>query len=250
MTHSRDRHLPEGLPPLGEVHVYHARLDPPEEVVEACAALLAPAERLLVRRRVTEDLVRRATVSRGLLRLALGGALERAGGEILLHLGKHGRPLLRESEDSAQLDFNVSHTGETWIVALTATGPIGIDVEAPRDETDWDALVDRYFSAAEGEQFRSLPGEQRKGAFFRTWVSKEAFLKARGSGLTTPLREFDVEVRPDQPVALCDVRIADEHAEAWWLTELPEQEFPTVVAGRGTAPAVMEFDLDWDRITA
>ena len=250
MTKPRDAQLPEGPPPLGEVHVYHARLDAPDEVVEGCKTLLAPAERLLAQRRVTDDLVRRATVSRGLLRVALGGALGRPGEEILLHLGKHGRPLFREPDDTAHLDFNVTHTGETWIVALTATGPIGIDVETPRDETDWDALVDRYFSEAEGEQFRALKAKQRKEAFFRTWVSKEAFLKARGSGLTTPLRDFDVEVRPKKPVGICDVRIPDEHAEAWWLVELPKSELPTVIAGRGTVPEVKQFDLDWSVVTA
>ena len=234
---------PTAPPPIGEVHLYHARLDHDDATVERCLPLLFPAERLLANRRVTSELRRRAVLSRAFLRMALAGSLGCGETDIPINLGEHGKPFLLEPDHSAKLDFNVTHTGEHWICALTATGPIGVDMETPRDETDWDALVDRYFSTAEGASFRLLPEARRKEAFFRTWTSKEAFLKARGSGLATPLRDFDVVVDPDRPVGLIDVRIPEEHAGAWWLFEVEDAEIPTVVAGRGERPEVKGFAL-------
>ncbi len=235
---------PTAPPPIGEIHIYAGRLDHDEATVERFTALLSPAERLLAKRRVTPELRRRAILSRGFLRAALGASLERAPVEITLNLGKHGKPFFLEPDDAALLDFNVTHSGDLWLCALTATGPVGIDIETPRDETDWNALVERYFSEAEGQAFAALPENRKKEAFFRTWVTKEAFLKARGSGLTTPLRDFDVEVNPDAPVALLAVRIPEEHVEAWWCLEVTGCGAPAVVAGRGTKPKVLLATLD------
>ena len=229
---------PTAPPPIGEIHLYRETLDHDDATVERILALLSPAERLLANRRVTPELRRRAILSRGFLRSALGASLDRPAVELTLNLGKHGKPFLFEPDDAARIDFNVTHTGDHWLCALTATGPIGIDLEMPRDETDWDSLVERYFSTAEAEAFAELPEDRRKEAFFRTWVTKEAFLKARGSGLTTPLRDFDVEVNPDRPIALLDVRIPEEHPEAWWFQEISGCGAPAVVTGRGAVPEV------------
>ncbi len=235
--------LPQAPPPAGEVHLYSARLDPAESVVAACEGLLSPAERYLAGRKVTEELRRLSIVSRGFLRSALGSALERPGSDVQLGIGEHGKPFLVEPEDAPRLDFNLSHSGNWWLLAMVESGPVGVDIETPRDETDWDALVDRYFSRAEGTAFRALPPDRRKAAFFRTWTAKEAFLKARGSGLATPLASFDVEVDPDRPLALREVRQPGVLAHTWWLAEVPGLELPAAVAGKGPAPTVRMGEL-------
>ncbi len=235
---------PTAPPPIGEIHLYRETLDHDDATVERILALLSPAERLLANRRVTPELRRRAILSRGFLRSALGASLDRPAVELTLNLGKHGKPFLFEPDDAARIDDSPHPDIEIIGDPLLSTGPIGIDLEMPRDETDWDSLVERYFSTAEAEAFAELPEDRRKEAFFRTWVTKEAFLKARGSGLTTPLRDFDVEVNPDQPVALLDVRIPEEHVEAWWFQEIEGCGAPAVVAGRGTNPELKLSTLD------
>jgi len=237
---------PSAPPPAGEVHLYAGRLDAGAEVVARLRGTLSPEERTLAERRVTAALRRRAILSRGLLRIALGGALGKSPAEVALAVGPHGKPELADPAAAARVAFNLTHTGEAWLLALAPRGPIGVDMEAPRDETDWDALVDRYFSAAEGVVFRALPPDRRQEAFFRTWATKEAFLKARGSGLTTPLRDFDVVVDPDQPVGLEAVRIAAESPSAWWVREVPGMGAPTVVVGRGPAPRLRTMELSPD----
>jgi 4'-phosphopantetheinyl transferase len=227
---------PESTPPEGEVHLWFSTLDLPGEQLRACEQTLSPSERSLVDRKVTDELRRRAVASRGLLRQALGRTLGRDPSAVSISIGEHGKPHLADRADALRLDFNLSHTGEFWLLALATIGPVGVDIETPRDETDWDALVERYFSPAEGAAFRALPRERRKEAFFRVWTQKEAFLKARGSGLTTPLAAFDVEVDPDEPVALRASRLDTGHSTTWWITEIEGLEVPGMVAGRGPKP--------------
>lgn len=229
---------PTAPPAEGEAQLWFARLDPPEEEVAACRAVLSPAERFLAGRKVTDELKRRAIVSRGFLRRALGAALGRDPAEVPIALGEKGKPHLAERGDSARLDFNLSHTGDLWLLALVAAGPVGVDLESPRDETDWDALTERYFSEAERAAFAELPSQRRKEAFFRIWTQKEAFLKARGSGLAAPLASFDVEVDPGRAAAIHAIRIAGAEREPWWVAEIPGLEAPAAIAGKGPLPTL------------
>lgn len=236
MTAGRDERT--GLPAEGEVLVLIASLDAHEAELEAARATLTDEERARADRRVTAELTRRAVLSRAHLRAALGRALGRSPGDVSLAVGAHGRPEFGDPADAARIDFNVSHTEDIWVVALARRGPIGIDIEAPRPSTERDALAERWFSAAEHAAFRALPAERREEAFFRTWTQKEAFLKARGSGLATPLAAFDVEVDPARPTGLLGSRIEGVVAGEWWILAIDGLGFPSAVAGTGRPPAI------------
>jgi len=232
------------IPPEGALHLYEGRLDLPEDQVEKFRDDLSTEERRLIDRRVTPELRRRATVSRGLLRHCLGTALGITPSSVVIDSGQHGKPILRHPREATALSFNLSHTAELWILVLAPANQIvGVDIETPRDETDWDSLVSRYFSPWEAQEFSRLSPKQRKESFFRTWCAKEAFLKARGTGLATPLAAFDVEVDPEQPLRLHDVRLEDETAEDWWITPIDGLEVPGAVAGQGKEPSVEQFNL-------
>ena len=83
---------------------------------------------------------------------------------------------------------------------------MGIDLERARNDVDVKALAARYFTGCERETIATEAPEARIAAFFRFWVAKEAVLKARGSGLATPLDAFSVRFGPDCESARIDAR--------------------------------------------
>lgn len=57
-------------------------------------------------------------------------------------------------------------------------------------------------------------------AFFRCWTLKEAFIKAKGQGLSIPLDQFDVSFVPGEPVRLLNTQWNTREAEQWTLRDL------------------------------
>jgi len=112
-----------------------------------------------------------------------------------------GRPVLGAAMGS-NLSFNLSHSHDLGVLAVTRQARIGVDIEHLRDGPRVDALARRFFAASEADAIAALPKQERMAAFFRTWVRKEAYLKAVDAGVGVPagLRRFAVSVTPDHPV--------------------------------------------------
>ena len=73
---------------------------------------------------------------------------------------------------------------------------VGIDVEGIRSGLTEERIAERFFSAAEVEELRALPSGVQAEGFFNCCTRKEAYLKARGTGLQIPLDSFDVTLTP------------------------------------------------------
>ena len=104
-------------------------------------------------------------------------------------------------------------------MAFARDREIGIDVEKVDREVDAKKLSDRFFSVRERQCLKDLSGEELKSAFFRCWTRKEAYVKARGEGLSLPLDQFDVSV--DKSCALLATRPDASEAARWTLRDLP-----------------------------
>lgn len=131
-------------------------------------------------------------VSHALLRCVLGRTLGCEPESLEFERGVHGKPQLSyQCPASAPLAFNLSHSGGQAVVAVHAgAAAIGVDIESHRPGRRFDALAQRYFSAAEVVALRALPYEARRERFYDLWTLKEAYLKARGTGLQLPLGDF------------------------------------------------------------
>ncbi len=107
--------------------------------------------------------------------------------------GPHGRPEIdRPGND---LHFNLSHSAGLVICALARGRAVGVDVEnLDRRPPDW-ALVERYCSPAEADDIRSR-GDRWRDRFLTYWTLKEAYLKARGLGISVPLADISFSVDP------------------------------------------------------
>ena len=108
---------------------------------------------------------------------------------------------MEESQHSS-LSFNLAHSGGMAIYAFSRHREIGVDLEFIREDLADEKIAERFFSECEVADLRSLPAELRKRGFFDCWTRKEAYIKARGEGLSMPLDEFDVAFVPGEVAAL------------------------------------------------
>ncbi len=126
------------------------------------------------------------------VRKILSGYVHQPPSKIRFLVGKYGKPYMPRVGTKPRLHFNLSHSGELALLAVTHRGPIGIDVEKRHELNDMEALVQRFFSQAEQRQFNTLPHARRTDGFYNGWTGKEAIIKALGVGLSAPLDAFDV----------------------------------------------------------
>ena len=154
--------------------------------------------------------------ARGLLRTILSHYLGTEASSISFEYGTEGKPFLKNSS----ISFNVTHSGNLAAYAVTG-GPrdLGIDVEWIRPEPLRDQVPEQFFTRSEIGELQSLRREEIIPAFFRCWTRKEAFLKARGGGLTTPLDQFSVSLLPGHSAAILSCRIPGERRD-WNLYDL------------------------------
>lgn len=215
--------LPEG------VDLWYVPLDCASEVIERWASTLDADERARAARFVLSEHGRRYTAARGALRELLGRYLDLPPAEVRFAYGQQGKPYL----PGDPFHFNLSHSEELAAVAV-AQRPVGVDVERVRPLEDAAAIAERFFSPAECAALRSLPPE----AFFHCWARKEAYLKARGDGLTHPLDAFDVAVDPAAPARLLAHRLDPDEPRRWVLRALaPPAGYVGAVAIRSRASA-------------
>lgn len=196
------------------VELFRVNLNPPAVCVPAYRRLLSPAECDRVDRFVTDELTRRSLVCRAVLRWIVGATLSISPNEVRFQIGPHGKPSL-SGDHGAQLEFNVSHTGDVALIAVAAGRTLGVDVEALDRRVNRDELAARFFSPQECQAYFALDESQRVAAFYRIWTCKEAYLKAIGAGLSFPLGKFSVSAAPDEPPGLLAVEGAPEETSRW-----------------------------------
>lgn len=140
---------------------------------------------------------RRFIVGRGLLREILAGYTEAAPAELRFLQGAHGKPELVGSGAVRAPFFNLSHSDELGVIAVSREADVGVDVERVRTHIDVLAIAERFFSAPEAEALRSLPADDRPAGFLRAWTRKEACVKAYGMALAAGLRHFVAPLEVD-----------------------------------------------------
>lgn len=176
-----------------DIHVWCVNLLQPEPVLTKLTSLLNNDERERANRFMFAKHKNAFTVARGVLRLILGKYLQQSPESIEFAYAHYGKPYLPDNK----LFFNLSHSNELAVYALCHTEMMGIDIEYVPKPIEHDALVTRFFSQYEIQQFRKLTPEQKQLGFFSGWTRKEAFIKAVGQGLSYPLDEFSVILTPE-----------------------------------------------------
>jgi 4'-phosphopantetheinyl transferase len=173
----------------------------------------------------------RYIVGRGFLRLLVGEILNLSGSVLRFDYGEFGKPRLIKSQEQG-VRFSISHSGELMLIAVTKGRAVGVDVERVRADFDFDEVAPHFFSTSEFKSLALLTGPSRHEAFFTCWTRKEAYLKARGDGLSLPLDQFDVSLLPGDEAWLLETRHDPGDAHRWSLfpVTVPSGYVATVAA--------------------
>jgi 4'-phosphopantetheinyl transferase len=225
-----------------DVHVWRMSLGLPSSQVETLRQTLAPDELSRASRFRFEKERRRFIVARGMLRRILGRYLGVDPGQLGFSYTDYGKPALISPSRPQTLNFNLSHSHQLALIAITDQRQVGIDVEHVRPIPDLEDLAQRFFSAQENAALQALPEEEKLRGFFNCWTRKEAYIKARGEGLSLPLGQFDVSLTPGEPARLLSVRGAPREAARWSLLDLvPAPGYVAALAVEGHASQLSQW---------
>lgn len=162
-----------------EVQVWVASLDVNEARYEALARLLPPDERARAAS-LSPIAARRFVVARGILRRLLSGFTGTAAEKLQFTYGRSGKPVLVDRDN---IHFNISHSADLGLFAFAPDRPVGVDVENERPVRRLLDVAQRFMSEDELRSLAETPAAERNSAFLRSWVVREARLKAEGKGV-------------------------------------------------------------------
>jgi 4'-phosphopantetheinyl transferase len=181
-------------------HVFQLELDLTDEQQAILADYLSPDERARAARFLPTASRKHFINARGQMREIFAAYLGKKPQEIEFSYNPYGKPYLKEPEQHHSMRFNLSHSVGMGLLALTAGQEVGVDIERTNREVDYANISSRFFSPTEAIVIRELPLQEQAQAFFNGWTRKEAYIKARGLGLTVPLDSFEVSLLPgDSP---------------------------------------------------
>ncbi len=156
----------------------------------------------------------RWSAARSMLRQCLAEYAHQAPESLRFAYMAHGKPFLA---DHPAVTFNLSHAGDYGLLAVTSRRQVGVDIELIRPDFADPAVARHFFSSAEQAQLAHLSTDMYTMAFFTCWTRKEAYIKARGEGLSHPLRDFDVAVQPAATDLLLATRPDPREKDYWQM---------------------------------
>lgn len=198
----------------GAIHLWRVQLDAAADLGRM-SALLSAEELARMRRYHHQRDANRFAIARGALRQVLGRYLDVAAQDVQIGYGPHGKPVVQQAADGrVPLHFNISHSENLALMAFVLGREIGIDIEFMRDGVDIEGVSAAFMSAPERQEILPLRSPEKSEIFYRYWVCKEAYLKARGTGMVLSPRSFAISLEGSSP-ALLQAPSCDPEPQNW-----------------------------------
>ena len=197
------------------VHIWNISFDINDHKFQSYFKLLSKEEKVRAHRfRFFKD-KKCFVVTRATLRLISSHYLSKEIEDIVFEYEDYGKPYFKHNTD---LNFNVSHSGNRAVIGFVHHHTIGIDIEKIKNDFDTFEIASNFFSKAEIDALRNIPKAEQYLAFYRCWTRKEAFIKAKGSGLSFPLDTFSVSLDSDLEASLLYTKWNPLEKDEWKLT--------------------------------
>ncbi|WP_414620717.1 4'-phosphopantetheinyl transferase family protein [Calothrix sp. CCY 0018] len=225
---------------FNEVHVWRENLDNAIPFLDDLTRILSEDELVRAKRFHFEQHRQRFIAARGILRNILGRYLNIEASKIKFGYEARGKPFLDQNFHENNLKFNVSHSQDFALYAVSLNNSIGVDLECINSTTDVVSLAQRFFAPSEFAVIESAPQEQQQQLFFRYWTCKEAYLKATGTGLKD-LQKVEISLTLEQPAELMIPNIPN--SGEWSLLEI--KPFSNCAGAIAVAGTNLQFKY-WD----
>lgn len=154
--------------------------------------MLSPEEKIRARKFHYQNDRNKYLSRRIFRRQVLGSYLQRVPATLCFEQEQNGKPCLKQRDQDPILHFSSTHSERWCVIAVSTSGPIGVDLEMVQWHEDYLGLSRQYFSAMERAALSKIAESRLARAFFKTWTRKEALLKATGLGLQHTLDTFSV----------------------------------------------------------
>lgn len=165
-------------------------------------------------------------VTRALVRTVLSQYLhEIRPHELIFKVNRYGKPCVNNLPLPFPLEFNISHSEKLVILAVTNGIQVGVDVEYILRDSKVIPIADRFFSPQEFNELRSLEQDQQYDRFFDLWTLKEAYIKARGMGLSLPLDKFSYSLTDNNTITISfDEKYIIDNSNNWRFWQVKPNE--------------------------
>jgi 4'-phosphopantetheinyl transferase len=210
-----------------ELHVWRASLDSPSQLLHRFTGTLNANEKERAEKFLVPQAREHFITARGILRALLSMYLEIDPEKVELQHGPEGKPSLSYVHNS-QICFSVSHSQGMGLFAFAQRHEVGVDIERIKANFRSMEIASHFFATDEVTALAKLPPELEAEAFYACWTRKEAYVKARGRGLSIPLKSFTVNFTDSEQL------LRDETGAPWSCYRLePTPGFAGAVVAEG-----------------
>ncbi len=202
-----------------EVHIHRIDINSAKHFIPQLEQTLTAEEKSRILKFIFEKDRIIQTLSRAILKDILGRYLSIKPAGVSILNDEYGKPFIDHTLNPDNITFNLSHSGNMILYAVSRNRNVGIDVELIKEIDSIDDLIKQNFSQDETGTLLQLTGRDKTDAFYSCWTRKEAYVKAMGKGLSYPLDKFTVSVFHGEDNSL----LHDENNDVsqWTLKEIP-----------------------------
>lgn len=196
----------------GEVHIWQAKLALPHGLMREGFPWLSHVEQERSRRFRAPSDRDMFIASHVLLRFILSAYFSQSPGKLQYNSNSYGKPFIAGDENIQRIFFNMSHSGDKALFAISRSWEVGIDVEQVDVNRKWMKLGENIYSPQEKALFEDMPKDRQEEIFYKIWTRKEAYLKAHGVGLDGLNLELSViDEKPDNGSCTLAQIVLEQH---------------------------------------